>query len=125
MEEMYPPVSIEIMRLALAAFLTALQRYPAGDKRRFKKAETAVMKAVKSDWQNGFVYLRRCHAFRNLTSKTSMKGFGKWLLTAEDGDGFHFHEAVIDAVAVTPIIGARTRFRTSDFLATVEKIAVE
>jgi len=121
--EMYPPVSIEVMRLALAAFSTALQRYPVGDKRRFKKAEAAVIKAVTKDWQNGFVYLGRCHAFRNLTSKTAMKGFNKWWLP--DGDGFYFHEAVIDAVALTPMIDARTRFCTSDFLATVEKIAVE
>ena len=119
----YRPVRPDIMRLAIRAFYAALQRYPAGDRKRFKKAEARVFKAVKADEVNQLFYLWRCHAFRNLIKKGDLKSFNKWMMPDKKGEGFFFHEAVYDAVALAPVHGPGTRFRKTDFLSKVEEIA--
>lgn len=125
MLELYPAVRINLMRAALTAFGAALNRYPPGDIKRFRMAEAAVFKAVKEDWGNQRSYLARCHAFRNLTKDLSEKSavatFGKWLKPTDDGDGLVFDQAVIDAVAIAPVRGRGTRFLKSDFIAAVQK----
>jgi hypothetical protein len=128
MMELYPPVRIDIMRKALTAFGTALHRYPPDTKKRFRKVEAAVYRSVKEDDRKQMSYMARCYAFRlftkDLTLKSAVKTFGKWLVLAEDGS-FVLHDAILDAVAITPMCGRGTRFLKSDFLATVEKIGVE
>jgi hypothetical protein len=126
--ELYPPVRIDVMRKALTAFGSALNRYPPNTKKRFRKVEAVVYKAVNEDRRKQMSYMGRCYAFRlftkNMTQKSAVKTFGKWLVLAEDGN-FVLHDAILDAVAVTPMRGKRTRFLKSDFLATIEKVGVE
>jgi hypothetical protein len=128
MIELYPPVRIDVMRKALTAFGHALNRYPPDTKKRFRKVEAAVYKAVEEDWRRQMSYMGRCYAFRlftkGMTQKSAVKTFGKWLTLAEDG-GYVLHDAILDAVAVTPIHGPGTRFRKSDFLAAIEKVGAE
>lgn len=89
MFELYPPVCIDVMRKALTAFGAALNRYPPNTKRRFRKVEAAVYRAVKEDWPKQMSYMARCYAFRlftkDMTQKSVVKTFGKWLSLAEDG----------------------------------------
>lgn len=128
MIDLYPPVQIDVMRKALTAFGHALSRYPPDTKRRFRKVEAAVYKSVEEDRRRQMSYMGRCYAFRlftkDMTEKSAIKTFGKWLVLAEDGS-FVLHDAILDAVAITPIHGPGTRFKKSDFLAAIEKIGTE
>lgn len=125
-ELLYPAVRTDLMRAALTAFGKALNRYPPGDRKRFQKAETAVLKAVETDWRNQRSYLARCHGFRNLTKNMTQKSivtaFGEWLIA--DANGLAFNEAFMDAVAIAPMRGRGTRFLKSDFVAAVRATAL-
>lgn len=125
-EQLHPPVPIKTMRTALTAFCATVQRCKPEDRKRFKKAEVAVYKATEdAGHREQFSCFGRCHAFRNLTNKYPAKAFERWLLPGTNGEEPHFHDAFIDAVAVTPMRGGGTRFLKTDFMAAVEKIASE
>ena len=63
----HPVVRVDLMKQALAAFDTVVQR-SASKPRWSGKAEDAVLKAVDSEhWLIRYSYLKRCHAFRNLS----------------------------------------------------------
>lgn len=113
----------------MTAFGKALNRYPPEDRKRFKRAEAAVSRAVMEDCLHERSYLARCHAFRNLTRGMNQRSlvttFGEWLRPTENGKSVFFDQLVIDAVAIAPVRGPGTRFLKSDFVAAVKRLASE
>jgi hypothetical protein len=115
--EMQPTVSVDFMREALLAFYGSAQRQ--GYKRGWSgKAGDAVFKIVQGEGlTNAISYLRRCHAFRNMTNKHMPKSLLKWVLP--DGT---LDDVLIAAIALSAL-PADGKFRIKEFEATAARIA--
>jgi hypothetical protein len=123
LEELYPPVDVNRMKLAWMRYTAALQSPAPRDERRYERAVSRVRNAVRDDWQHKSSYVARCHAFRKLILEIGINGFGKWLLPGADPGVMVFHDAVLQAVATVPIRGRDGRFGRIEFFAELNKIA--
>lgn len=106
------------MGKALNAFYEAHRKF--GPKRWSGKAADAVSTAVRGEsLQATISYLKRCHAFRNMTKETIPKALEKWMLPDGSRD-----DILISATALAPL-RMDGKFRLKEFQATAEKIARE
>jgi len=124
-EELYPTVSVELMKLAWARYTAGLQSPAPSEERRYQRAVSRVRYAVRSDIRNQWTYVARCDAFGGLLMEIGIEGFGKWVTPGEPGFVV-MHDAVFDAMATVPIHNImEPRFGRIEFLAAVKKIAKE
>jgi hypothetical protein len=122
-EQLYPPVDVNLMRLAWTRYKAGLQSPAPTEERRFQRAVSRVRNTVREDLRHQWTYVARCNAFRKLIVEIGINGFGKWLQPGDEPDIMVFHNAVLEAVATVPIRGQDCRFGRIEFLAAVNKIA--
>jgi hypothetical protein len=122
-QELFPPVDVNLMRLAWMRYIAGLQSPAPTDERRIQRAVSRVRHAVREDRYHQWTYVARCDAFRRLILEIGVNGFGKWLQPSDEPDIMVFHDAVLEAVATVPIRGRDCRFGRIEFLAAVNKIA--